>query len=212
MNIPKNYWDKVAEKGAYQMGTQKYRLFLLDFLKKYNVKTILDVGCGTGPLYEIIMNAPLGKYLPISEYKGVDYSENMIAVAQSKFPEGDFEVQDARILKEDDNSWDAVILLHSLDHLDDYQAAIKEASRVAKQYVLIVLWRPMAQTNENNLNSHNDLEREEGEWEDTHLQEYNFEKLVNAFEEANLKIENDIADERINNPGSFNRLFLLKKL
>ena len=206
-----NYWDKVAQKGQYQMGPQIHRIYLLNLLKKLGVKSFLDVGCGTGPLYELLINAPLRDYLPISEYKGVDYSEEMIRVCKKEFPKGNFEVQDARKLLEVDNSWDAVVLMHCLDHLDKYQEAIQEAARVTRQYVIIILWRALT-GNDNNLNSHNSLERIEGEWSDTHLQEYSIVNLLNAFAYADLRLELEYAGEEINQGNSQNRLFVLKKI
>lgn len=204
----KNFWDHVVENGnTYQMGEQKHRIFLLDLLKKIGVVTLLDVGCGTAPLYQIIRDN-FEKYQ--FGYKGVDYSNNMIEVCKKEFPNGRFAVEDARRLKELDNSWHAVVLLHSLDHLDDYEKAIKEAARVASTYVAIVLWRPLTQ-GENNLNSHNDMDRKEGAWEDTHLQEYAMNNLLTAFKKAKLKLELEYSGEEINEKGQSNRLFLLKK-
>jgi ubiquinone/menaquinone biosynthesis C-methylase UbiE len=208
----KSYWDYLVEDGrTYQMGKQIHRIYLLRLLKKLGVKSFLDVGCGTGPLYEILMDSNLREYLPITEYKGVDYSEGMIKVCEAKFPEGDFEVQDARMLKEDNQSWDAVTLMHCLDHLDDYEAAIKEAARVARKYVVIILWRPLTTSGENNLNNKNNYGREEGEWEDTHLQEYSRERLLNAFSDAGLALELQYNGLDINSGNTSNTLFLLKK-
>lgn len=204
----RNYWDKVAEKGLYQMGPAPHRIAILKKLAHLQCHSFLDIGCGTGPLYQLLMDAPLGEYLPLSEYKGVDYSENMIERAKERFPEGDFELQDARILKEDTKSWDGVVLMHCLDHLDDYKRAISEAARVSKKYVIIVLWRPLVKGEANNLNSHNALEREEGtgEWEDTHLQEYTHDNLIDAFQEAKLHL---LTEEEL--PLAANRMFVLEK-
>jgi ubiquinone/menaquinone biosynthesis C-methylase UbiE len=213
LNEPRTYWDHLVEDGrTYQMGSQIHRVFLLDLLKRIGVKSFLDVGCGTGPLYEMLMDAPLGKYLSINDYKGVDYADRMIRVCEDRFPKGDFEVQDARFLKEDTTSWDAVVLMHCLDHLDDYQAAIDEASRVAKLYVVVILWRPLTTNGQNNLNDRNSYDRTEGQWEDTYLQEYSEEKLIEAFEKANLELIEEYFGPEVNNETTSNRLYLLKKL
>jgi len=128
----KTYWDTFET--PYQMGPQKHRLYLMGKMKELGIESFLDVGCGTGPLYELNKDYGL-------KYKGTDYSPAMIEIAKESFPEGDWEVQDARKLTEKDNSWDAVVLMHALDHLDDYQAAIFEAARVTSKYVIIILWR-----------------------------------------------------------------------
>ena len=130
----KTYWDTF--EGSYQHGAQKHRIYALNLFREKGVESILDVGMGTGPIYQLIEN---NKELWDFKYKGTDYSPVMVAIAKENFPEGWFEVEDARHLKEPDNSWDCVLLMHCLDHLDDYQSAIREATRVAKKYVCIIL-------------------------------------------------------------------------
>ena len=147
------------------------------------------------------------------KYKGTDYAEGMIRVCKELFPEGDFEKQDMRHLTEPDNSWDCVLLLHALDHLDDYKAAIKEAARVSRKYVCIVLWRSFVAEG-TNLNPRNMYGKEEGEepWGDTFLQEYSKEVLEGAFKEAGLIIKETAEGEALNSDNShYNFLYLLKK-
>jgi ubiquinone/menaquinone biosynthesis C-methylase UbiE len=216
-----NYWDYLASSGEYQMGPQSHRLFLLDLLQEKKVESFLDVGCGTGPLYQLLRDPNQNKISQEKNelqarwkfgYKGTDYSKGMIKTAKKMFPEGDWEVEDARHLKEKDNSWDAVVLMHCLDHLDDYQAAIKEATRVAKKYVLIVLWRGLTPSDENNLNDKSSYGRDDGKlWIDQHLQDYSETKLKEAFRMNDLVIELETNGEEINKEGKFNTLFLLKK-
>src|SRR3990167_1668304 len=103
----KTYWDTFD--GNYQMGEQKHRVYLMDLLKEKGIESVLDVGCGTGPLCE--MNAQKADRWGF-RYKGTDYSPAMIEVCKQNFPDGDFEVEDARHLAEFDNTWDAVILMH----------------------------------------------------------------------------------------------------
>lgn len=211
----RTFWDSFHSQ--YQMGPSKHRLYLLDKMLELGVENFLDVGCGTGPLYDLVANTP---GLPGSftdnkwpfHYKGTDYSWAMIEQAQKAFPEGDFEVQDARKLKEHDTSWDAVVLMHCLDHLDDYQAAINEAARVSKKYVVIILWRNFAAVG-TNLNNKNRMNKNEGEpdWEDTHLQEYSREALEEAFKKAGLRVIEETSGEVINDPGKYNFIFWLEK-
>lgn len=205
----KTYWD--TWEGSYQMGEQKHRLYLLDLLKKKKITSLLDVGCGTGPIWEIIKNHR-DKYN--FAYLGTDYSPAMIGVCREAFPDTAWKIEDARHLNESDGAWDCVLLLHSLDHLDDYKAAIKEAARVAGRYVCIVLWRPLMDGNENNLNNKNMYGKREGEdpWEDTYLQEYSKKRLEEAFQEAHLKVIHRADGEALNSDQShYNFLFLLEK-
>jgi SAM-dependent methyltransferase len=221
MKKPKNYWDYLTMDGkTYQMGAQSHRVYLLDLLASKGVESILDNGCGTGPIYQLIRDTKIegdssgGKRWNF-KYKGTDYSQGMIEVCQKEFPEADWQVEDARKLTEYDNSWDCVLLMHCLDHLDDYQAAIKEAARVAKKYVLIVLWRgvnydPNAVNNLNNRSRYGRAD-DEPDWEDTHLQDFAWIPLCEAFVDAGLTVIQKEDGPEVNKEGRFNTLILLEK-
>lgn len=227
MKTPKNYWDfLVQDHSLYQMGPQSHRVYLLDLLRNKGVKSILDTGCGTGPIYKLItdeVEEVVQSGYPIEEakwnfkYKGTDYSEGMIESCKFNFPEGDFEVQDNRKLKEPDNSWDCVLMMHVLDHLDDYEAAIKEGARVCKKYVLIVLWRGVNYDEgaKNNLNSRSRYGKSDEDptlWEDTHLQDFAWEPLKKAFDNAGLKVVQKEDGPEVNKEGRYNTLILLEKI
>lgn len=220
INDPRTYWESQDFASPYQMGPQKHRVYLLDLLKKEGVASLLDVGCGTGPLYEMIKTtwetsddglAELKKWT--FGYKGSDYSRTMIQTCKMLFPEGNFEVQDARKLPEETNSFDAVVLMHALDHLDDYEAAIREAARVAKKFVCIILWRGFVGEGVH-LNDRNMMGKQEGEqpWEDTYLQEYSRKSLEDAFAKSNLTVVHEADGEDLNGDYShYNWLVLLRK-
>lgn len=211
MKTPRTYWDTFTT--SYQMGEQKHRVYMLDLLKQKGVSSLLDVGGGTMPIYDLIINNSEGRWDNIHNYKGTDYSYAMVDIAKEMFPYGKFEVEDARALKEADNSWDCVLLMHALDHLDDYKAAIREAARVSKKYVCIILWRPFVQEG-TNLNDRNMMGKQEGEkpWEDTYLQEYSREVLEEEFKKNNLTVEHVADGEEINSDQShYNWLILLRK-
>lgn len=224
----RTYWDYLTSDGkTYQMGPQSHRVYLLDLLKEKGVQSLLDVGCGTGPIYQLIKEttevipgdgdgtASSTRFRWTFRYKGTDYSDGMIEVCKKEFPEGDWEVEDARKLNEVDGSWEAVLLMHSLDHVDDYEAAIREAARVSGKYVLIVLWRGINYSEGalNNLNNKSRYGKEEGEpdWEDTHLQDFAWIPLKEAFDASNLEIVLKEDGPEVNKEGRFNTVILLEK-
>lgn len=217
---PRYYWDIVEITNGYQMGPQKHREYLLDLLKKHQVSSILDVGCGTGPIYHLIQTTaePTADAITMVKrwdfkYKGVDYSHHFINWAKKKFGKM-FEVQDARHLKEKDNSWDCVLLLHSLDHVKQYDEVIKEAVRVSKKYVCIVLWRDFRLDDLVVVNDRNMLSKKEGEepWEDTYLTQYSKKTLEKEFTKNKLKIVAEVGTEELaSEQCKYSYLYLLEK-
>ncbi len=180
---------------------------MLDRLKEKGVKSILDVGCGTGPLYEIIRNMKYPFF-----YKGTDYSKHFIECAKTLFPDTHFEEEDMRSLTEKDHSWDCVVMLHSLDHVKEYDQVIKEAARVAQRYVCIVLWRAFAP--EVHINDRNMICKEPGDdpWEDTYLMQYSKEALETEFKKNGLIIDEVAEGEVLNSDHSkYNFMYLLRK-
>lgn len=89
---------------------------------------LLEIGCGSGYYSEVLATlVPDGV-----RYTGIDYSEAMIERAREHYPDIAFEVGDATHLRYADQSFDIAFNGVSLMHILDYQAAIREAARVAR--------------------------------------------------------------------------------
>ena len=61
--------------GVYEMCKDDYPP-VLEELKKYPFQELLDVGCGTGPMIELLV-----KEFPDRNYTGIDLTPRMIEVA-----------------------------------------------------------------------------------------------------------------------------------
>jgi SAM-dependent methyltransferase len=92
--------------------------------------TLLEVGCGSGYYSDVFATLLAGGV----RYTGVDYSNAMIARARARAPSTAFEVADATGLPYADGAFDVVFNGVSLMHIIDYQAAIRQAARVAAGY------------------------------------------------------------------------------
>lgn len=172
------FWEDFGSSGlTYQMGEQPQRLEIFKIAEDYGCDSMLDIGCGTGPLYEILKknNIPL-------KYKGVDYSSSFIKTCQREFPEARWEVQDARQLNEKDGSWDCCVLLHALDHVDNYDKVLTECYRVARKVCILVLWRPFVDSGKTNTNSKNQ------DFEDSHLTDFDKVDLESSIIDAGFSI------------------------
>lgn len=97
--------------GLYEMCKDDYPLLLAE-LEHEPFETLLDVGCGTGAVIELLH----GEH-PEVHCHGLDLTPEMISVAQSKSLENcQFTVGDAEALPFEDRSFDAVITSNSFHH------------------------------------------------------------------------------------------------
>lgn len=109
---------------------------LIRFLKKkYSIKSILDIPCGTGRITELAAKERL-------TVSGADISEEMIKVAQKRlsgFENVTYQITDIKNMAYPDNYFDCVICIRLFHHLDfnDRVAILKELTRVTKSYVIM---------------------------------------------------------------------------
>lgn len=93
---------------------------------------LIEVGCGSGYYSEVFAQlVPHGV-----QYTGIDYSAAMIARASEQYPAARFAVADATALQYPANSFDIVFNGVSLMHIIDYEAAIREAARLAARHCI----------------------------------------------------------------------------
>jgi glycosyltransferase involved in cell wall biosynthesis len=100
--------------------------------------TLLDVGCGPGPLWPRLENQ---SHL---HWVGLDVTHKMIATAHRLFPNVPCLRADAGRLPFNDAAFEVVLLRHVLEHLPHWlmENVISEATRVAKRAVVIDFYIP----------------------------------------------------------------------
>ena len=106
---------------------------IIECLKKFEMagKSILEIGCSSGYYADIFKKAGLSL-----QYQGCDYSEALITLARKMHPEVAFKVCDARQLTYGDGGIDIAFSSACIMHVIDYEKAIAETLRVAKEYVI----------------------------------------------------------------------------
>ena len=120
--------------GIYEMCKDDYPP-ILEELKKEPFTDLLDVGCGTGPMIEL-----LAKEYPDRRYTGLDLTPKMIEVAKAKrLPNAEFFVGDSENLPFADESFDAVICANSFHHYPNPQKFFDGAARVLRPGGRLVL-------------------------------------------------------------------------
>src|SRR5690349_12987435 len=118
-------WQRVARKydSTWATSTRQFIPFLLDAAEVRQKMSVLDVGCGTG--YVSAAVAERG-----ATPTGLDFSGEMVAIAQEKFPGIEFREGDAQNLSFPDSTFDCVLASFSLLHLTDPERGCAEACRV----------------------------------------------------------------------------------
>lgn len=120
--------------GLYEMCKDDYPP-VLEELKTYPFQELLDVGCGTGPMIELLL-----KEFPDRNYTGIDLTPRMIQVAQEKkLAHTTFLVGDSENLPFADAAFDAIVCTNSFHHYPNPQKFMNGAARVLKSGGRLIL-------------------------------------------------------------------------
>ena len=116
------------DKGSgYAMVREDYPDILAE-LKKERYSALLDCGCGTGAVLQLLL-----KEFPDRSYTGIDLSGQMIAAARRQLPETvTLLTGDCEHLPFPESSFDAVLCSHSFHHYPHPQRFFDSVFRVLK--------------------------------------------------------------------------------
>jgi len=110
---------------------------VLEGLTLQDTARVLDVGCGTGELEQLILN----RY-PTASLVGVDVTLEMLAVAREKFrevPRVTFVAGQAESLPFAPEHFDAVVACNMLHHVRSVETMLSECARVLRPRGRVVL-------------------------------------------------------------------------
>ena len=96
---------------------------------------VLDIGCGNGRLLKLIGNKGL-------DYTGIDISEQIIKIAQEKYPGQKFQIFDGRHIPFSDGYFDKIFAIRVFHHLPSEKIRLeflKEIKRTLKPGGLLIL-------------------------------------------------------------------------
>jgi ubiquinone/menaquinone biosynthesis C-methylase UbiE len=102
-----------------------------------HASSIVEVGCGTGLIYEQLLAKSPAKQIP---YTGIDSSLEMLRIARASFPEGCFLYGDGYELVYRDREIDLVLCLEVLGHLPDIHSILSEILRITRQTCIFTVW------------------------------------------------------------------------
>ena len=132
-----NYWSDptVCDMLEASWGIKQYeheRKKHANAISSKRPTSILDIGSGTGILYENLPN----KYR--ERYKGVDISQTFIDMFKDKYPKVDVSLENGEALSFGDKTFGAIVFYDVLRHQPSYKAMLKEGLRVSARYVFII--------------------------------------------------------------------------
>ena len=123
------------DRAVFGSHARKLYPVLLEQLEGLPRRTVLDVGCGTGELLRQIA----GRW-PEGEYRGVDLSDEMVAVARKKLGKRAEILQgDAEHLPLPDEWAQVVVCNDSFHHYPDPKSVLKEFRRVLRPGGVVLL-------------------------------------------------------------------------
>lgn len=138
-NSNKEIWDKLFRKELKLQPTQDYIDKIIEVFKKFNVKRILDLACGSGRYLFYLLEKGFNMY-------GIDISEEAIKIAYSllknKNLNAEFNIGSMfELLPYNNNFFDGLICIRSFNHgtIEDIRYGIKEIERVLKPRGLIFM-------------------------------------------------------------------------
>lgn len=131
----KEKWDEVYKKKGMTTIPHEDMPKIVSIFKKYGVKRILDLGCGSGRHTIYLSSQGFDVW-------GIDISEEACKITKSQLPSTDTKIVCGSIYKRlpyEDNFFDAVISIQTLHHanIGDIQKAIREIERVLKPRGLV---------------------------------------------------------------------------
>jgi len=123
-----------SKKSNAMRPINEYRRFLSYLEPLEENKNFLDIACGTGFLLKVAQEKGLKTF-------GIDISEEAIKVAKKNSPVSDLRVASAENLPFENNFFDYISCLGSIEHFSDINKGLKEMLRVGKnsaEYILVV--------------------------------------------------------------------------
>lgn len=134
----KNFYDeKYYGKASEHIKPSNHLKKLAKRLEINDDTEVLDIACGTGSW--LLAASQAG-----GNPSGIDLSETAINICRKNIPQGEFHTGPAETLPFEDNRFNLVTCLGSLEHFLDPESALKEMIRVAQENARFMILVPNA--------------------------------------------------------------------
>ena len=103
------------------------------------MSSLLDVGCGTGVMYELVRERR-----PDLDYLGLDVTSQLVRAARERFPDAAHRFEEGSVyaLNRLGRTFDAVLCRHVLEHLPDYAPAVQHLWSRTRRKLIVVFYLP----------------------------------------------------------------------
>lgn len=123
------------DTSIYSRIPRKCYPHVMDALKNIEFNNILDLGCGTGTILNMV-----SKEMDVKELYGLDLSKNMLEIARDKLgAKAELTVGDAENLPYVDDFFEAIVCVESFHHYPNPKQALYEINRVLKPGGTLIL-------------------------------------------------------------------------
>lgn len=132
----RRYWQrrKIDWHAAYFSPEHPHRQMLIDALRQFSFRSVLEVGCGAGANIYLVK-----KNFPHSDVGGIDWNEDAIQAAREHLPRASvLQVGEATDIYISNKGADIIMSDMTYIYLDrkNFRQAIREAKRVARNGVV----------------------------------------------------------------------------
>jgi SAM-dependent methyltransferase len=117
--------------GKPNAGFDALTEILLHNVPNPGTKTLLEIGCASGYYAEVLRLRNV-----TTAYRGCDFSPALVRLARQTDPSVQFDIEDATRLSYGEDSFDIVVSGCCILHIPEYERAIAEAARVAREFVV----------------------------------------------------------------------------
>lgn len=128
----KNSPYQLERTSKYSDINSKHINQIISLIRKEKPKSILDVGCGTGHLINLIEKENYNKFISALDYDIPDFIKNN---KQYQSFEGDI-LKNLKVF--DNNSFELVICTHVLEHIKNPKLVFRDLRRISSKHLLIV--------------------------------------------------------------------------
>jgi 2-polyprenyl-3-methyl-5-hydroxy-6-metoxy-1,4-benzoquinol methylase len=135
---PRNLFNRITDKLFRQSMYERYKR-TIDFLTNSDVKTVLDVGCGSGRYsLDLAKNGMI--------VTGVDLAEEMLNIARTNSQKAGFEnntyIAGSYFDVEIDKKHDAAILMGLFDYISNPEELFSKLKKDTSKYILASFPKP----------------------------------------------------------------------